>query len=278
MLSQDPQLGPRPFLGRAILGGAIVGALALTISTLPARIVYAAEPDAAPAVSEAPPPPGAEKKQIREVMIIHGGEDADKDGAETKDGAEKKRSVHRIMIHGDGADGEQPRVMMFGGEHDAVAGIDMKMDPSVGMAPRIRVAMPMLGPMFGLNNDELRATLKEQGIDDAKADAIIKSLDKRRSQAATKARDGLNRARLSMVPLIPSTHGFPMTEGTYRNLRQLSVSTASEKELLEQTLNAMTVARDSLARKIGSDEVTKQPVLESLDREIEHLRSKIKRL
>lgn len=268
MLTQNPRLGLRPAMGRLLLGAATLGALALTASTLPARVVYAAEPVAAPAPPAQPAPPaapGAEKNQERQVMIFHSTVDDDAAAGDAKDAADKKVSVHQIMINADGDSSDKPRVMMFGGDHGP--NVDVRMVPSG------RISMPLVGA----NSDELRATLKEQGIDDAKADAIIKRLDEKRHEAAAKMREATNFARLSIVPLIPSTRGFPMTEGTYLKLRQMSVPSLSEQELLERTLTSMMAARENYARKVGDPQTHDQRVMDALDREIEHLRVKIKR-
>jgi bla regulator protein blaR1 len=161
MLNQNPRLTPRPLTTRLLLGGAICGALALTMSTLPARVVYASEPAAE----------AAAKKDEPQVMIFTSertdsvdlsSDEAGKDG--------KKPAVSRIIMHrttdGDG-DGK-PQVMMFKDGEAAGAMEGLK---------EFRFAMPMMG----VGQDDLRATLKEQGIDDAKADAIIKQLESKRS-------------------------------------------------------------------------------------------------
>ncbi len=270
MLTQEPRLGRRPLTGRLLLAGAATAVLALTMSSLPARIVYAAEPAAAPPVSDAPKAPGTpttEEKRVRQVIVVKDGSsqvidlDSD-DAAAAPDGKPpadgKKRVVHRIVVSDGDAAAAAPRVMVF--ESDGKR--------EVGQAPS--VATRFAFPFLGLNEDELRAAMAEQGIDGAKADAVIKSLDKKRADA--------RQARLSMVPLIPSAQGFPMTEETYRKLRQMAVPSINEKELLERTLNAMTAARDSYARKVAEGQNHTPAVLESLDREIEHLKGKIKRM
>lgn len=267
MLTHNPRLGVRPAMGRLLLGGATIGALALTASTLPARVVFAAEPEAPvapvpPSVADAPSPPGApvvEKQRERHILFIDANGDSSTAASGHKDGEGGKRSVHRIVVHSDAKDDEKSRVMMFDGDDGAK--VDVK------LAPLMRLAMPFHGP----SSDELRATLKEQGIDDAKADAIIKSLDKKRAEARAQS-------RLAMVPLIAGDHGYPMTEGTYRKLRQLAVPSVNEKEMLERTLSAMTAARENYARKVGERSADNPAILESLDREIEHLKDKIKRM
>lgn len=195
MLSHDPKIGPRPMMGRAVLGGAIVSALALTISSLPARIVYAAEPGAAPDVSEAPPPPGTEPKRERQILII----DANADGAvDGEKAGPAKPGESRIIIHSTkdgegGAVGGKPRVMMFSGK----AGERAEMDLEAGHA------MPFPGvTMFAPNNDELRATLKEQGIDNAKADAIIKKMEEKRKKSM---RYSFNSADVAQVQSFAAT-------------------------------------------------------------------------
>ena len=174
MLSKDPQQGLRTLLGRVLLGGTACAALALTISTLPNHIVFAAQPDAPPPVAEAPRPgePVVNEDRVHQVMIIHA-DDADNATVAAADGDGKQRTVRQVILHSDGGDDAngKPRMMTFEGGHDP--NVDAK------LAPLVRLAMP-----FGRSsNDDLRATLKEQGIDDAKADAIIKQLEEKRAKA-----------------------------------------------------------------------------------------------
>ena len=270
MLNQNPRLGLRPVAGRLLLGGATMAALALTVSSLPARVVYAAAPAAPAAVAEVPAPPRAPSPvhpQLSRILVINAnGDAAAADGADST-----KRTVRRLVIRRDGDTAANPAIIMFDATGNA--------DRAVPVIPRIRLAMPV----FGANNDELRATLKEQGIDDAKADAIVKQLEaKRGAAAAARAREAADYARLSIVPLISSKSGFPITERTYLKLRHMSVPVTGEKEMLERTLKAMTAARDSYARGLGDDAAAKPAsnpeILNSLDREIKHLTSKINRL
>jgi hypothetical protein len=175
MLTHEPRLGRRPLAARLLFGTAATAALALTISSLPARIVYAAEPEAAPPVSEAPRAPGApavKEKRVRHVIIVDGDDaealagDADKDAATSGD---RIKRIEHVIIGGN-SDGKPvaPRVMMFNSDKDGPAA-----------ATGVRMAMPLFGP----DKDELRATLKEQGIDDAKAEAIIKGMEEKRAKA-----------------------------------------------------------------------------------------------
>lgn len=161
MLNQNPRLMPRPLTARLLLAGTVCGALALTVSTLPARVVYANEPE-----SDA-----QAKKDEPRVMIFTSERTASVDlSSDEKDKDDKKPIVSRIIMHssseGDG-DGKPQVTVVNGGE--AGAGLEA--------LKAFRFAMPMMG----VEQDELRATLKEQGVDDAKADAIIKQLGSKRS-------------------------------------------------------------------------------------------------
>ena len=163
MLTKEPQGGVRPIVGRMLLGGSAVAVLALTISTLPDEVVFAAEPAAA-----APTAP-VEQRVSRVVLV-----DANDDSA-APDADGKKREVRQIIIrdHADGAG--KPRVMMFDGE-------EIPLPDGAEIARNVQLAMPF----FGLDEDELRTTLAEQGIKGAKADAVISRLREKRAEAMRK--------------------------------------------------------------------------------------------
>ena len=165
MLSTDPQAGWRPLFGKLLVGGTAFAALALTVSTLPNRVVFAAEP-------ETPAPPTVPEKKVERVVIVHaGGDEADADAP--ADGA--KHEVRRVFIH-DSSDGEgKPRVMMFDGD-------EIELPDGAAIARSVQEAMPF----FGLDEKELRATLAEQGIEGAKADAVVSRLQEKRAEAMRK--------------------------------------------------------------------------------------------
>jgi len=199
-------------------------------------------------------------------MIILNGDNVEtidlRDDPDAAHANDKKRTVQRVIVRSaDGAEESVPHVTMI------------RAGDGQPNAAKVRVAMPL----FGLDETELRTTLAEQGIEAAKADAVIKSLDKKRREAAARVRETTSFARLSIVPLIPSKSGFPMTEGTYLKVRQMSVPSIGERELLERTLKSMLAARENYAHKVGDHDTRHLNVLDALDREIEHLKSKIKR-
>jgi bla regulator protein blaR1 len=83
--------------------------------------------------------------------------------------------VRRVVIHGGHAGKDKPRVMMFDGK-------DVDMPDSAELARSVQKAMPF----FGLDEAELRAALKEQGIKGAKADAVVARLQEKRAEALRK--------------------------------------------------------------------------------------------
>ena len=163
MLTKEPQGGLRPMLGRMLLGGGAVTALALTISTLPDEVVFAAEPAA-----EAPAAP-VEKRERSMLFVTTG----DGDSEASADGV--KREVRRVVIH-DGERGEgKPRKLIVNGE-------EIELPDGAAIAREVQSAMPF----FGLDEDDLRAALADQGIKGKKADAVIAKLRQQRGDALRK--------------------------------------------------------------------------------------------
>lgn len=165
MLSKNPEGRLRPMLGKLLVGGTAFAALALTVSTLPDEIVFAAEPvaDAAPDAAE---------KRVERVVIVHGDGDAASAAAPAEG---TKREIRHVFIQEHSEGDGKPRVMMFDGKA-------LELPDGDEIARSVRKAMPF----FGLDEKELRAALAEQGIEGAKADAVIKRLEEKRSEAMHK--------------------------------------------------------------------------------------------
>lgn len=161
MLNDNPRLAASPLFGRMLIGGAVAAVLTATISTLPARTVFAAEPPAVPAPPP-PPPAAAEGKKARHIIMLS--EDGERTFTFTRDGDPpadaQRRTIHRVVIDHDN-DGK-----------DAAA-----LGEGIEQADKFRFAIPFPA----LAEKDLRATLKAEGIDDAKADAIVKKLAEKRA-------------------------------------------------------------------------------------------------
>ncbi len=183
MLMQQDISKKRGLVGRLLVGGATLAVLATTATLVPAGIVVAkaqtadiAEPPAPPAPPEAPLPPEAPDAPGVMVFTEHSDDvTTDKDG--------RKREVHRIVIRRDGeGDGKAP-AMIF-------APADGK-----DKARRIEIRTP-----GGLSRDDVIATLKEQGIEGARAEAIADKLEAKR-------RDRIRTVMAPLPPMPPMPHG-----------------------------------------------------------------------
>ena len=84
--------------------------------------------------------------------------------------------------------------------------------------------------------------------------------------------------KVNVVRLVPGKIGFPMTEETYRSIRSATARSASERDLLEWTLSSLTAARENYAQKQGEIDKRDREILNALDREIGHLKTKIDRI
>ena len=191
MLTKQDISYKRGLIGRLLVGGAALAVLATTATLVPAGIAGASEPPAdpagAPAVPQqvdappAPPlPPEAPAAPATPGIMIfterQDGSAADKDG--------KRREVHRIVIRRD-ADGDGPEAMIHAPADDKVR--------------RLEFALP-----GGLSRDDIIATLKEQGIAGAQADAIADKLEAKRRQRLTTAF-----APLPPMPPLPPVPPMP---------------------------------------------------------------------
>ena len=177
MLMRQDISKKRGLVGKLLVGGATLAVLATTATLVPAATASAqadiAEPPAPPtppSVPDAPLPP--EAPAAPGVMIFT---DEQSGGATEADG--KAREVHRIVIRRDG-------------EGDGKGHPSMMLAPVDGKARRIELRAP------GLSRDDVIATLKEQGITGAKAEAIADKLEARR-------REHMRTAMTSMSPLPP---------------------------------------------------------------------------
>jgi bla regulator protein BlaR1 len=179
MLTREDISKKRGLIGKLLVGGATLAVLATTATLVPAGVAIAQpadlpEPPAPPAAPDAPdaptPPEAPAAPAAPGVMIFteqHDGDAASKDG--------KKREVHRIVIRRDGeGSGEGHPAMMFA--------------PADGQFKRVEVRLP-----GSLSRDDVLATLKEQGVTGAKAEAIADKLEAKRKE----------RLRTAMAPMPP---------------------------------------------------------------------------
>jgi beta-lactamase regulating signal transducer with metallopeptidase domain len=150
----------RGFAGRLLVGAAALAVLGATATLVPSGVVRAQTADT-PTPPQAPAAPETEQG----VTIITSTETS-ADAAEP----ERKREVRRIVIR----DGE--------GEQDAAA-------PAENIR-RMTVQIP-----GSLSRDDIIATLKEQGVDGTKAEAIADRLEARRKEKL--------RVAIAPVPPIP---------------------------------------------------------------------------
>lgn len=268
MLSTDPQGGLRPVLGKLLVGGTAFAALALTVSTLPNRVVFAAEP-------ETPAAPTVPEKKVERVVIVHAGGDEAEADAPT-DAA--KREVRRVFIHETGDSDGKPRVMMFDGE-------EIELPDGAEIARSVRKAMPF----FGLDEKELRATLAEQGIEGAKADAVIKRLHEKRAEAMRKqfswaegqaklAEAHAKSATAFAVAPCPPGHGqrvmIDRENGTDAKPRVRMIGCGGTAITKDKQLEAMKKARDRMAAEKGGHGMSAEiraSVVADLDKAIAEL-------
>ncbi|KTE22693.1 peptidase M56, BlaR1 [Sphingopyxis sp. H050] len=183
MLTREDISKKRGLIGKLLVGGATLAVLTTTATLIPAATASAqadiAEPPAPP---EAPLPPEApaapEAPEAPGFMVFT--EHADGDAGTDKDG--KKREVRRIVIRqsGEGEGKDHPAVMFA---------------PTDGKMKRIEIRTP-----GGLSRDDVIATLKEQGIAGAQAEAIADKLEAKRRE----------RIRTVMAPMPPMAPLPPM--------------------------------------------------------------------
>lgn len=181
MLSNHQPAGRVHSWGRLLLGAGGLSALALTASALPITIASAADPDAEV--------PKMETRTERVVVVTN--DHGDGDAHTAPDGT--KKEVHRIVIRHHDKDG------------DAAAPHAMAFSPDAGPDGAKRVMhFRMPG---GLSRDEILATLKEQGIDDARAIAIADKLEAKRKEGMART---FNAPMPPMPPMSPMPPMPPM--------------------------------------------------------------------
>lgn len=175
----------RGLVGRLLVGSAALAVLATTATLVPAGIASAtvqtadvAEPPAPPPPPEAPLPPEAPSAPDAPhgVMLFTSGEEGTTEHVWTSDDG-AKREVRRIVIREsrDDADGDKAPA-----------------------ARRMEISMP-----GDLSRDDILATLKEQGVTGARADAIADKLEAKRKA----------RFRTALAPLPPMPPMPPMSAG-----------------------------------------------------------------
>ena len=167
----------RGLVGRLLIGGAALAVLGATATLVPSGMAAATTqpgdipaPPAPPAAPDAPPPP--EAPDAPEVMVFTGSDEAVSETVTTSDDG-KTREVRRIVIrHDHDKDGKTA---------DAPADHQKK-------AQRFEFHIP-----GGLSREDVLATLKEQGITGARADAIADRLEAKRKE----------RLRVALAPMPP---------------------------------------------------------------------------
>lgn len=175
----------RSVVGRVLIGGAALAVMGATATLVPSGIAATTTqpgdipaPPAPPAASDAPSAP--EAPAAPEVMVFAGDDEAVSETVSTLDDG-KTREVRRIVIrHGHDQDGRTA---------DAPADQPKK-------ARRFEIHVP-----GGLSREDVLATLKEQGITGARADAIADKLEAKRKERL--------RVALAPVPPMPPVPAMP---------------------------------------------------------------------
>lgn len=184
MLTREDISKERGLIGKLLVGGATLAALATTATLVPAATASVqtdiAEPTAPPAPPPAPEPPLPPEAPVAPeasgFMIFTDAHDGD--AVADKDG--KKREVHRIVIR-QSDDGDGNSATTFA--------------PADGRMKRVEIRTP-----GSLSRDDVLATLREQGIGGAQADAIADKLEAKRRE----------RIRTVMAPMAPMPPMPPM--------------------------------------------------------------------
>lgn len=192
MLTQKEVSKGRGLIGRLMVGGATLAVLATTATLVPSGIAVAQPaPPAPPAAPDVPPPPPAPPAPPTEggqrIMIVAtGAQGAGDTTTITTDGG--KREVHRMVIRRSG-EGDGP-------------GADLMLAPTEGApgARRMQIRLP-----GGLSREDVLATLKEQGVTGAKAEAIADRLEAKRKE----------RLAAAMPPMPPVPPMPPMPAGAW---------------------------------------------------------------
>ncbi len=194
MLTRQDISRKRGMIGKLLVGGATLAVLATTATMVPAATASAQAdmtklpaPPAPPTAPDAPLPPEAPAAgTVSNVMIFTDVRDGDE--ATDKDG--EKREVHRVVIRRDGEDQGHPAVLFA---------------PAGGQGPDGKVQRIHIRNPGGLSRDDVIATLKEQGITGAKAEAIADKLEAKRRE----------RIQTVMAPMPPMPPMPPMAHGAW---------------------------------------------------------------
>lgn len=186
MLTRQDISKRRGLVGRLLVGSATLAVLATTATLVPAGIAsastQAAGPVTPPAAPAAPPPEAplppeapAAPEGAHQVMLFT----SQDDGGEAKEKGAIRREVTRTVVRDDSdTDGKGPA---------AVRHLDIRVPG-------------------GLSRDDILATLKEQGVSDERATAIVERLETRRKERF--------RVALAPVPPMPPIPPLPPSAWT----------------------------------------------------------------
>lgn len=208
MLTQQDISKQRRFAGKLLVGSATLAVLGATATLVPAGTATAhvqdagpIAPPAPPAAPEAPPaPPAPVLDGPHRIMIVTTHGDGESETVTTSaDGT--RREVNRVVVRqiADG-DGKAARVALA---------------PGTGEGRRFELHLP-----GNLSREDILATLKEQGISGARAEAIADKLEAKRTE----------RFRTALAPMPPLPPMPPMGEGAWRSKDGKAMATATCKD------------------------------------------------
>lgn len=208
MLMQQDISKQRRFAGKLLVGSATLAVLGATATLVPAGTATAhvqdaglIAPPAPPAVPEAPPaPPAPVLDGPHRIMVVTtNGDDESETVTTSADGT--RREVNRVAVRQivDG-DGKAARVALA---------------PGTEAGRRFELHLP-----GNLSREDILATLKEQGISGARAEAIADKLEAKRTE----------RFRTALAPMPPMPPLPPMGEGAWRSKDGKAMATATCKD------------------------------------------------
>ncbi|MGN6288086.1 MAG: M56 family metallopeptidase [Sphingopyxis terrae] len=211
MLTQQDISKKRRLAGKLLVGSATLAVLGATATLVPAGTATAhvqdaglIAPPAPPAVPEAPPaPPAPVLDGPHRIMVVTtNGDDESETVTTSADGT--RREVNRVVVRqiADG-DGKAARVTLA---------------PGTGEGRRFELHLP-----GNLSREDILATLKEQGISGARAEAIADKLEAKRTERF--------RTALAPIPPMPPLPPMPpMGEGAWRSKDGKAMATATCKD------------------------------------------------